>query len=80
VMKSRPGDAPLPRADSADVMCGICMEHPELVRLTRCGHSLCATCARQLLAVAASSACACPFCRKYIGGFASCKQVDSEDA
>jgi hypothetical protein len=62
----------LARSDGGDdVMCGICMEQPETIQLTRCSHNLCAVCARQLLAVAASSACQCPFCRKYIGGFAA---------
>lgn len=56
---------------SSDVLCGICLEQPETVELTRCGHNLCAGCARQLLVVAASSSCQCPFCRKYIGGFAA---------
>lgn len=73
-MKSRDVAAALARSDGGDdVMCGICMEQPETIQLTRCGHNLCAVCARQLLAVAASSACQCPFCRKYIGGFAACE-------
>ena len=64
-----PGTA---RSDSDEAMCGICMEHPEALELTRCGHKLCQQCSQQLLAVATSSACQCPFCRKYIGGFAVC--------
>lgn len=60
-------------SDSADVelLCGICMEEPHAIRLTRCSHMMCRRCARQLLVVAASSSCQCPFCRKYIGGFES---------
>ena len=78
-VKSRSGEGMLMRASSNDsAMCGICMEHPEVVELTRCNHSLCANCARQLLAVAASSACACPFCRKYIGGFAASKHATTQ--
>lgn len=59
-------------SDGGDSSCGVCFEEMALgcrTTFTGCGHMLCGTCAKALVAAIKASPATCPFCRQPIQGF-----------
>lgn len=59
-------------SDGGDSSCGVCFEEMALgcrTTFTGCGHVLCGTCAKALVAAIKASPATCPFCRQPIQGF-----------
>lgn len=56
-------------AAEEDSCCGVCLDAPPCVRLSHCGHKMCASCCTSLFGMLHSEVVACPFCRNPVGAF-----------
>lgn len=55
--------------DDYENSCGVCLDEGDFLTIERCGHTLCVSCAQELVKLQDFQPALCPFCRSPIKGF-----------